>query len=210
MIDRFNLKVDPSKFNDEITAIFQQEIRERIKQTIKALRKRVIDTFYECLTEDSETYEELNNAFGLQGELGVVDYYVAETAAAISKMISLETIPPTGKNLGGFRLTFVKGGMESILSLPYAQYETNKGVTIPWLQWLLTAGNSILISDYIIGVEKDFGKYSRTGMLIMMPKKGGSFSIDAQNSGTENHNWITKAIAQAQPRIERMLMGAIQ
>jgi hypothetical protein len=86
---------------------------------------------------------------------------------------------------------------QNLFSLPSAVTETEKGAVLPWLQWLLTAGDAILIVDYHVS----YGPYptSRSGGGIMT--NGGVFKVDSQFSGTQDNNFITRALEKKQKEI---------
>jgi hypothetical protein len=205
----FSIKINPQQTEQVLSKAIQDMLRGQIKDVVRENRKKVIDIFHQKLVE-SPTFNALMDNWGLQGDLGVQISYVVETTRLISQMINLETLPPRSKDLGGIRVTLVRNNLEPILNSPYAQYETSKGVTIPWLEWLLMAGTNVLVADYQVAAEEDPGRYSRTGALIMIPSRGGNFSITPNYAGTINDNWITRAASAALPQIEQILMAGLR
>ena len=205
----FSIKINPQQTEQVLTKALQDMLRGQIKDVVRQNRKSVINIFYQALI-NSETYAALMDNWGLQGDLGVYPEYVIQTTKLISEMINIEPMPPRSRDLGGIRVTLVRDNLEPILNSPLAQYETNKGVTIPWLEWLLTAGSNVLVADYSVGAELNPGRYSRTGVLIMFPHNGGNFSISPAYAGTINDNWITRAANAALPEIEKTLMTGLR
>lgn len=205
----FSIKINPQQTEQVLTKALQDMLRGQIKDVVRQNRKSVINIFYQALI-NSETYAALMDNWGLQGDLGVYPEYVIQTTKLISEMINIETMPPRSRDLGGIRVTLVRDNLEPILNSPLAQYETNKGVTIPWLEWLLTAGSNVLVADYSVGAELNPGRYSRTEALIMFPHNGGNFSISPAYAGTINDNWITRAANAALPEIEKTLMTGLR
>lgn len=205
----FSIKINPQQTEQVLTKALQDMFRGKIKDVVRQNRKKIINIFYQALI-NSETYAALMDNWGLQGDLGVYPAYVMQTTKLISEMINVETIPPRSRDLGGVRVTLVRGNLEPILNSPLAQYETAKGETIPWLEWLLTAGSNVLVADYLVDAEFNPGDYSRTGALIMFPRKGSNFSISPAYAGTINDNWITRAANAALPEIEKTLMAGLR
>jgi hypothetical protein len=80
----------------------------------------------------------------------------------------------------------------------FANVQDVKGYIIPWLQWLLLEGGSILVKNY----EVKYGNspYSRSGMAIMV-ESNQSWSVPNAFSGKLNDNWITRAINNAEQEI---------
>lgn len=81
---------------------------------------------------------------------------------------------------------------QNLLNLPEAISVTELGNSLPWLKWLLTAGDAILIKDYHV----EYGNYpqSRSGGAVMVPKS--IFKVNSAFSGTEEDNFITRALSQ--------------
>lgn len=207
-----NIKFDGKEINDVLTGAAQDFIREKIKLLVQSIRPKVIDEFYDQLTIGSSVFEQLENNWGLQGDLGVQTYYVAEAVRSISKMINIETIAPIGKHtraLGGVKVVLVRGDISPILNAAYASYETDKGVTIPWLEWLLTKGTDTVVIGYTVAAAEDETQ-SRTGQLIMLPNRRGSFFVASPLAGTPDDNWITRAARAALPFVEKIIMEGIQ
>ena len=205
----FSIKINPQQTEQVLTKALQDMFRGKIKDVVRQNRKSVINIFYQALI-NSQTYAALMDNWGLQGDLGVYPENVMQTAKLISEMINVETMPPRSRDLGGIRVTLVRDNLEPILNSPFAQYETAKGVTIPWLEWLLTAGSNVLVADYAVAAEQTPGRYSRTGALIMFPHYGENFSISPAYAGTINDNWVTRAANAALPEIEKTLMAGLR
>jgi hypothetical protein len=93
----------------------------------------------------------------------------------------------------------------NILSLSGASVKTDKGQTIPWLEWLLTAGDAVLITQYHV----DYGNYpkSRSGGAVMKPS--GIFKVDSAFSGTAEDNFITRALEKKQDEILNIIRKSI-
>ena len=71
-----------------------------------------------------------------------------------------------------------------------AQQAIEIGGSIPWLSWLLTAGDAIIIGDF--GVDYEVGT-GRTGGATMS-REEKPFKVDPMYSGDEQDNFITRAI----------------
>lgn len=108
---------------------------------------------------------------------------------------------------GGYLITAIKSDFSEVLGLPDG-ITVSKGVSLPWLNWLLTQGDSIIISDYSI----DFGNYtttSRSGEAIMIPNNAGSWRVPLAVSGTINSNWFTRMIEQFRNQISNLISKII-
>lgn len=104
---------------------------------------------------------------------------------------------------GGIKLQMVKSDFSDLLSLGSASFDTEKGSRLDWLKWLLTEGDTIIISNY----EFVIGPYptSRTGLGIMRQFGGSGWRVPPEFAGTVRNNWITRAIDSASQSIESAL-----
>ena len=70
------------------------------------------------------------------------------------------------------------------------------------MKWLLTLGDAVIVRDY--EVKAGFPKSSRTGDKIMV--KGSGWRVPPEHAGSEGNNFITRAIDEALPEIEKQMM----
>jgi hypothetical protein len=93
----------------------------------------------------------------------------------------------------------------NLLGQNFANVTTEKGEVLPWLKWLLTEGDAIIISQYHV----DYGNYdsSRSGAAIMKPS--GFFKVDSAYSGVEEDNFITRALERYQDRIFEIVRNSL-
>ena len=97
-----------------------------------------------------------------------------------------------------FKLDF-----SDVLGTDYASvYDTVRGYSLPWLQWLVFYGNIPIIDDYQVVMVNT--RASRTGRAIMR-KSGGSWRVPSEFSGTMADNWITRAIESKSAEINSLL-----
>ena len=88
-----------------------------------------------------------------------------------------------------------------------ASYQS-KGGKVDWLEWLLTAGTSEVISGY--RVMYGFFDTSRTGEAIMVKSKTKGFSIDPMYAGTQDDNWITRSLKKVEGNISNLFQKVIK
>lgn len=96
-----------------------------------------------------------------------------------------------------FNVFIQPSDFKNLLSLPSRRVTTEKGVDLPWLEWLLTAGDAIIVTSF--HVKYGASDKSRSGGAIMVPK--GLFKVDSAFSGTEDDNFITRALNKYQDKI---------
>jgi hypothetical protein len=100
---------------------------------------------------------------------------------------------------GGLTIVMQPSDFSNLLSLSVAE-QPIRGGSIPWLSWLLKAGDSIIIADF--GVE--YGGHGRTGK-ARMSKNFAPYKVNSAFSGTKDNNFITRAIARVAPQILDLL-----
>jgi hypothetical protein len=121
--------------------------------------------------------------------------------------MNITTRPTTSSSStirGGFTLTMQPSDYSNILSLPVSQQVIDGG-SIPWLEWLLTLGDAVIIANF--GVE--YGPFGRTGRAHML-ESAKPFKVNSSFSGTPNNNFVTRAIQTVSQQIETAIIGVLQ
>lgn len=93
----------------------------------------------------------------------------------------------------------IRRDFNDVINHPYA-FVYNKGQKLPWLLWLLTYGDQIIIRDFDVSFNRQHlshGK-SRSGQAVMIRKPGGGWRIPPEFSGTRNNNFLTRALDDAE------------
>jgi hypothetical protein len=115
----------------------------------------------------------------------------------ITNAIKIDIIKVNSKlKGGGVSISIVSADMQKIANFSVGTKNIGKGFLsflgssdkLNWLHWLLMRGDSPIIIGYSY---LDLDGKGRTGGGIM--RKGGSFRVPPEYSGTENDNFITRA-----------------
>ena len=198
---KYTIRVNESDFLNAANAEAKRIVSKSITYAIKKTRDLFIIEIKKALKED-KTYDDLI-AYDdtLFFDIGSPNISSARDSIVeyVSNAINLRKNPPRKNDLGGLSLVILKQGIEPLLSMPYASYRS-KGGQVDWLEWILTAGTSEVISNYQI-MYGDFGKWSRTGEAIMIPSKTKGFSIEPEHAGTINDNWITRSLKRVEKKV---------
>jgi hypothetical protein len=109
-----------------------------------------------------------------------------------------------GKFNGGITIEIQPSSFSNLLSLTVAQQEIIGG-SLPWLKWLLTSGDSVIIADF--GVEYKSGRGRSGG--ATMSKDLAPFKVDPRYSGTADNNFITRAIIPRMREISSIIKGEL-
>ena len=107
---------------------------------------------------------------------------------------------------GGLLITMQPIDYNNLFSLSVAEQITEKGVSLPWLQWLLTFGQQIIVANF--GVEYGAGKGRSGGGYMSVDER--PFKVSSQHAGTVDDNFITRAIDSVAPQIKSILMKGVQ
>lgn len=126
-------------------------------------------------------------------------------SVAGSIAVKSEKVKINGSRIsGGFTIYAQPKDYSNLLSLPIAT-QAIEGGSLPWLKWLLTLGDTIIIGGF--GVE--YGPHGRTGRARMI-EDNRPFKINSAFSGTIDDNFITRAIKRSEKAIINAIIKAIQ
>lgn len=189
------IDINEREVEKAIVDAFRTQINSVLSKAATHIKARVRQEIYSRITEAPE-YKSLVNHGQLQGELGVPN--PGSSMAAIlniwikSIQITLRPAKKTGNDIRAFLdIDMINGSFSDVLNLEEAKYYTEKGQEIPWLEWLLTFGDSIIVRNYDIVFN---AKYSRTGLNIMLKDISSNWRIPPEFSGTINNNFVTRAL----------------
>lgn len=192
------------------------------KEILKAMHKHVKKYFtkyadylesavgYELslAVEKSPTIQGLRQGGGLAEELGVefVNIWgIISTVAHDSTTVKVEAPKIVGNQISAkWTVTAAPSDLATIAASLHDNgiQETEKGQQLKWMEWLLTLGDAVIVRDY--EVRAGFPDKSRTGDKIMV--KGSGWRVPPAHSGTPENNFITRAIDEALPEIEKQMI----
>tara|TARA_E500000331_G_scaffold324950_1_gene341713 strand:+ start:20984 stop:21637 length:654 start_codon:yes stop_codon:yes gene_type:complete len=158
--------------------------------------------------EKSPTIQGLRQGGNLAGELGVefVNIWgIIATVAHDSTKVKVEAPRLSGNEIvAKWTVTAAPSDLATIAASLHDKgiQETEKGQQLEWMKWLLTLGDAVIVRDY--EVKAGFPKSSRTGDKIMV--KGSGWRVPPEHAGSEGNNFITRAIDEALPEIEKQMM----
>ena len=143
----------------------------------------------------------------LKADFGLTTNPVSNIASAISDSITIRKlrVRSTGTNMkGGFILNAQPSDYANILGIPQASQPIIGG-SLPWLNWLLTLGDSVIIANYTV----EYGPYGRTGR-ARMTESGRPFKVNSAFSGDVSDNFITRAISRNKSSIINAIIKGLQ
>lgn len=101
-------------------------------------------------------------------------------------------------------------GFSDVLKGIGAYQSPRSGEFIPWMEWLLTKGTTVIYDDFFVA-EGEF-KTSRSGFALMFPsgKSSRLFRVDPSFSGTVDDNFVVNTIASLLPEIGSIMFSYLQ
>jgi hypothetical protein len=179
-----------------------REINPDMSKKTTAIETAVKIEIRKALVE-SPAIQSLNSGL-LKADFGLTS---DPTGAIIESIVDSTRVtykPIQNSNSGGvFQVTVQPISYSNLYSLGVSQ-QAIEGGSLPWLKWLLEAGDTILIVDF--GVE--YGDFGRTGQ-ARMTGKNRPFKVNSSFSGVSNDNFITRAIASRRKEINNAIMRVI-
>lgn len=181
-----------NKIENNVLDACRDELKKMFTKAIPKIRADVINLTVNALSGSPEIQSLKHGAlkfdFGLtEDPTTAIIYAVANSINVYFKGLRLNKRSTTNV----LSIYIQPSDFQNLLNLPDAYSVTELGDSLPWLKWLLTAGDAILIKGY--HVEYGNSPNSRSGGAIMVPKS--IFKVNSAFSGTEDDNFITRALA---------------
>jgi hypothetical protein len=185
----------------EINIALSRQVNKRLTKAANKVRSQVIPVIQTALISSPE----ISSLSGgtLRGEFGLTSDPSSQLVSAIVDSLEVRVTPVNANLNGGFTLVMQPSNFANLFSLSSAE-QPIEGGSIPWLKWLLTLGDSVIIADF--GVE--FGGHGRTGQ-ARMAKKFAPYKVNSAFSGTLDNNFITRAIDRVFPQIQEIIRRAL-
>lgn len=210
MAVKLSVTIDPKQLSHGIITATRSAINAGLHNAAIDIRKQLLTTV-DFLLADNPTYHSLASGL-LKAEFGLKDPVrrIKDIAAAIKNSLEVSVVPVStfGNQLrGGLRIVMLKSDLQDILSLEAASYQSTS-FEVPWLEWLLTQGDRIIVAGYNINynVSPADRAASRSGVAIM--EKGGGWRVPPEFAGTLESNWITKAFDG--PKVETLISLVVE
>jgi len=187
----FNLKLiaNNQSIGKDILIALLPDIIDYMNNVIKYIKINLPEVVRNAIVSTPE-YQSLVGG-QLQFELGIPDVNQKISGLLniwMNNIVYEYQIPRIANNkiIGNFSVGMIRVDFDDVIYSEYATIRDVKGYSLPWLEWLLTEGNRILVPSH----EVVFGasRYSRTGNAIMRKSKNRSWKVPSQYAGTLNDN----------------------
>jgi hypothetical protein len=115
-----------------------------------------------------------------------------------------------GNSAWSMSVSILPDGFSDILKGIGTYQSPRSGEFIPWMEWLLTKGTTIIYDDFF--VAKGEFRTSRSGFALMFPsgESGKMFRVDPNFAGTADDNFVVNTIASLLPEIGNIMFSYLQ
>lgn len=188
-------------FYKDLVQSFYEDINQRVHERKQFLEKRLRRDLFIAITQSPEVKSMLNGV--LRGEFG---FQAGEEESYVEPMVDFASSRVT---VNQFTLNTSRGNpqlaldiiwydfdVQQLLDVQNASYQS-KGGPVNWLEWILLAGDSIVVQTHYItyGFNKQRSS-SRSGLAIMKKTTGKGYRVPPAYSGIETDNFLTRAALQ--------------
>lgn len=189
---------DPIKYIEgKVNANLAKLLNDRLYSKIGIIRNDLSELVDGWLRKQPEIKSLLSrDPSSLAGHFGIpsgqADNSVEAIIAAIRQTISYKFNKFDDSLKGSLLFVCQPTSFSNVLSIPSGHVKYNNGkrdVDLHWLDWLINRGDSIIVSDYEYKAAAGTGRSNLGTMKI-----GTSFRVPAAYSGTEDNNFITRAL----------------
>ena len=218
------LKIDTSKLEkylfDEVNVLLQK-ISNNTFASIPALTRQIKELTREIYEDGAmitglTSNQSSQSKISLRGHFGIPKGDEREIAQSILDIIekniyvSFSGYTLVGRRLSG-RLSILLSPnvYNDLMSADFAKITTEKGETLPWIDWTLTAGDNPVIAEYRIYATTN-RKTSRSGLAIMVRSSRDIWKVPSEVSGTLDDNWLTRELKKYKDMYLSLVQKALQ
>lgn len=204
---KFSLKLldSDSQIKLEILSALKVLLDKALIKLANRIEPKIRILLRQALRNEPE-YVSLTNGV-LRKEFGIAD--VSNVDISIDNIVnsmdlSIQPVSIKGSKVsGGISLFIVPNNLSGIIDDTSAfVIDSERGYSLPWLEWLLTKGGSIIVRSF----EVQYGPNprSRSGDAIMV-SSNSNWRVPSEFSGTSKNNWITRALSTIETKIVKVL-----
>lgn len=210
--------IDVLTTEQEFIKLFLTDIKDQFNIVFAKISQPVQDQIREEVRRritSSSTYSSLIDG-DLRGELGLerpTEVFVDILNTWLNSLV-VNPVPVKivgNKFIGGMSIRGIEESMRDVTQLPVASFISEGGHFIPWLQWLVLAGDAIIIGDYVIKFDltPEEKNRSRTGLALMQIERGGNWKVPSEHSGVAGDNFVTRSLIGLEKFVEEVLQREI-
>ncbi len=203
---RINIVTSQKQISQEVNRALTRAANKALSEAAVKIRRGAYPIIKNAIAESPEIQ---SLKYGvLKAEFGLDTDQTSELIDTIMSSLDVVVTKVRGGKFarsGSVAIVLQPSDYSNLLSQEFASQLTEDGTRLPWLSWLLTLGDRIIIADFGV-LLGDFGR-SGGGR---MDKQNKPFKVNSKFSGTSNNNFITRAVSSAAPTIQKMLKNSIK
>ena len=180
-----------------------REITNRIKREAENIKVAITDKIRTTVREGLVATPEYQSVVQgkLRAELGIPNSDARIVSIVDTWVNNIIVKVKTSKNpFLSIEIGMIQDDYGDVLGTAEASYTTSKGRNIPWLEWLLIAGDKTLVADYIFTEDISTG-ISRTGLGLMRQKNTGRWHVPREFAGTATNNFVTRSLSRLEGEV---------
>lgn len=186
-----NIVDDLATISKNINAAIAEEMNKRIKSNQNNIISNLKTLIPPWIIKQPEIQSLLSSdPLSLKGQFGIptnTAIIVNSIIFAIRDSVTFRFIQYDSKLNGGFEVYFQPKDFANLLNL-YQGHVKYDSTDLHWLNWLLTRGDSVIITNYQYNPQTGIGR-SNLGNMVSR----GSFRVPPEFSGTVDDNFVTRA-----------------
>ena len=190
-----------AKINRGLAKEFDARMRKKSALILGRLKPIIANALFASPEINSLQGGALKFDFGLIGDPG------PQIVSAVVNSVQLKTEQSRGNAngiTGGFSVYVQPSDYSNLLSISMAAQSN-----VPWLEWLLTAGDAIIIADFGVEYGAGLGRSGGAHMVPLSRSQLGPFKVNSAFSGTVNNNFITRALSKVSRQMAATIKGAL-
>lgn len=210
----FNFKLELSQSDATIQKLILKALKDEVfnlfKKSAKTIKRDIRFLVMRRLRSQPE-YKALQAGGKLQIEFGIsnpikVENIITRFANSVTVFVLFPRVYAQGLK-GGIEIRAVPADYSDVLADENAYQQTEHGVTLEWLNWLLTEGNRKIIRNYTVKYTDK--QKSRTGKAVMITSKK-YWGVPPEYSGTTTNNWVTRAFEGIEDEINQIVKRNVE
>lgn len=203
--------------DSQIRSMILQALTEDVNNTLTRSTNEIRDGIKQLLVsslKQEPEYQSLING-KLKAELGLSDTNIVDNIIEkLSDTITVQIDSVRSSNMGLSGGLTINGIFASdigglIGDADAMINDTERGYSLPWLEWLTLRGTESLVKDYRVNFSPG-NPYSRSGMAVMVSEAGSEWKVPSEFAGVVDNNWITRAIERMDKQIQQIIIQAIE
>lgn len=209
---KINLKLldSDSAIASKILKALVPQINLLFNKSIKNIKSEIILALSNALKSEPE-YSQLVSGM-LKADLGISDSSVVDSIVeelANTTNVTLTPVSVFGNSIkGGILIEAIRSdNISNIIYSDNAYVVDAKGYSMPWLEWLLLMGNSVLVKGYDVRYGPNPNSRSGNGIMV---KSNGDWRVPPEYQGTAGDNWTTRAIDRLENQITNIISNNIK